>query len=596
MITHVKYGIPFVDCAHEAEVELQMIRSGGFVPTKSGRQRGMGIEYHVKAFQKLAWPNKYWHRWNRDLIVPEFCKGGRLAIFGPSSSGKTSEAAAFALTMYWARPKGTTILVSTTSLQALQLRIWGEIKSLYREAKDRFDWLPGELIDSKHMLTTDGKEIDGRDLRDGLIGVACKRGNEWEGLSSFVGLKNDYVYLIADECHLMRQGFWDSLANLLSNPNCSCFALGNLNDTTSPLGKAAEPKLGWDSLPDSEKSRVYDTRWYGGRAIQLIGKDSPNLDFSEGQEPFPKLIGRRYMRQCEHDYGADTPLFNMFASGKIPRGLMEKRVLTVAFAMRHRAFEPVVWGADPVTKLYAMDAAYSGIGGDRTVGCPFGFGKDSAGVPRMSALRRPTIYLGSSNDSQSHEDAIALQCRAECENLGIPPARVFYDGTGRSSLTSSFARLWSPEVVPIEFGGRASNRPNFQGIRYDEGPHRGDVKPCRDLFGRFVSELWFAIVAMVGAEQARGLTQEMIEDGEPRLWHAIGKGKQDIETKEDMQKRTGRSPDITDMLACACEGARRLGFPLGKSSTVTSKGMPDWMKRLRLRTQEQDKRKELTYA
>jgi hypothetical protein len=598
----VKYGLPWtvqqgrsLTDAHAA-IELAFIRGFGYIE-KKGIQYGLGLRHHILAFQKIAWPWKYWHRWNEDLILPELCKPGRLAIFGPSSTGKSMEPSFFVLTMFYARPKGTTAIVSSTTLDSLDRRIWGYIVEFHRKAKQVLSWLPGHMIESKRMLLADSKDTDGRSFKDGIIGVACKKGNQWQSLAEYIGTKNEVFILDADEAQFLPGGFLDSAGNLESNDISFVFVTGNLNDTTTTLGRAAEPKLGWDSLPDSEKSRSYETRWHEGRAIQLIGKDSPNLDFPEGKEPYRGLIGRRYIEKQTINYGKDTPLYHMFVSGMIPRGTMERRVITRSLAIRSNAMEPVIWGDGEITKLYCLDAAYSSVGGDRTCGVPLAFGQDIRGETVLALLERPKIYIGSPDKLTSHEDFIALQCKDECERIGVPPERLFYDGTGRSSLTSSLARLWSANIIPLEFGGRASERPNFNGMRFMEGPNKGHLKPCKDVFGKFVTELWFAANAAMQAKQLRALTEEIIDEGCKRPWNSIPGGKQDVEPKEDTRERLGRSPDLFDMFVCGLEGARRLGFPLGRLAELAPKTKSNaWLKHRVGEVRSTYREKELAYS
>lgn len=410
------------------------------------------------------------------------------------------------------------------------------------------------------------------------------------------GRGRDYVYnlqveghpsysvngFLVHNCHFMPMGFLDALANLESNGRVFTAMMGNLPNVHNPLGRAAEPKLGWEALPDTEKSRVYETRWFNGRCVQLIGTDSPNLDFPEGEEPFNRMIGREYIRQCEYNYGAGSDKFLMFASGKVPKSSLDRSVFTKSQCLQFNAMEQVVWSHEPVTRGYCMDAAYSGVGGDRTVGAPFIFGKDNTGHMRFW-LGPITVYRGSDDIKQrSHAEAIAMQCKQECEAHGIPPDKVFYDGTGRSELTSAFARLWSSSVVPLEFGGAATTRPTFTGEtwRQDErkGKPAGELKQCCDVFDRFVSELWFAIRHAIMANQLRGLTPEFIDENSQRRWELVRGSRYSVEPKESgrtdddgkvvgMKARGLRSPDTGDMLACGLEGARRLGFPLGKHTT-----------------------------
>lgn len=571
-----------------AEVELECIRRGGKWKTHSGQERGNGLAFHVQAFAKIVWPWFQWHRWSQ-MHLRELCQPRhRLAAFGPSSSGKSATTGLVYLIFYFAHPDNTTVLISSTTREELELRIWGEIKMFFREAKEERSWLPGNLTDSKQLITTDGKESEfGRDFRNGIAGRPCKIGNKWvigSGTSPFVGIKNDNVYLAADEAGLMPPGFLEALANLTSNPSCCASILGNLGDLDTPLANAAEPALGWDSLPDSDKSRAYDTRWSNGRAIQFVGMDSPNLDFPEGSEPYPKLIGRRYIEQCAKDYGRDTPFFNMFAAGKIPRGTMENRVVTKPVFERNGSFEPIVWGHEPLTKLYSMDVSYTLEHGDRTVGRPWAFGKDVSGKMRMAPLDKPLIFTPSDRSSGSLEEQLAAQCIAECKRFEIPATHVFYDGTGRSSFTAALMRLWSTEVVPVEFGGSATTRPNFLGRKYHEDRDtrrkEGDLLPCAEVFGKMVTELWFATRALVEARQLGSIDEDTVKEGALRLWSITAGNRMDVEPKKEMKVRIGRSPDLYDCFVVAVEGARRLGFPLGQLAP-TEKKRSMWLSRLR---------------
>lgn len=573
--TILKYGQEFGAESHPAAIELFAISKLGKW-TFRGRQCGEGLPFHVKEFMKMAWPDMDWHRWT-ELLVDEFLQSpGRTATFGPSSSSKSFSFSRAALTMFYGRPKGTTVLISSTTLDSLKRRIWDYVVQSHREAKKRFPWLPGSLIESKLMLLADASTEDGRSFKDGIVGVACRKSGAWTGLQEYVGTKNEVVILVCDEANFMVSGFLESLANLESNERCYAAVMGNLPDTNNPLASAAEPKFGWESLPDTDKTRVYETKWKHGRAIQLIGMDSPNLDFPEGKEPFKNLIGRRYIEQCAQNYGRESDKFAMFASGKIPRSSMNRTVFTKAQAIKFSAMESIRWSHHPITKGYGLDVAYSGVGGDRTVGFPFMFGKDIDSKFRLW-IGPIKVYAGSSSAQKSHAEAIAEDLRLECETYGVNPEHVFYDGTGRSEFTISVARSWSSKVVPIEFGGPATDRPCFTGEKHLHGDLQGERKTCRETFDRFVSELWFAAGYAIVSDQMRGLAEEAVDEGCQRKWEIVRGAKQSIETKDDMKERGLRSPDIFDAVVCCVEGARRLGFPLGKDSTPSKKKTSRWL-------------------
>ena len=594
-----RYGELASTCPAKLELEcIKLCLYHGDNWRYKGKAAGLTLAEHTKRFCKLAWPEFDWHRWNQ-MELDSVCEGGTTAIWGPASAGKTAFAAVMLLVWYWAVPEEFTGLCSTTDKERLELRVFGEVKMRFKQARERYPWLAGNLIDSRQRITTAAKDAEGRDFRNGILGIACKRGGEWQGLGDYAGIKNRFVVLVADEYHLMEETMAKGVTNLKSNNNAGKFffvPLGNLVDLETPLGEAAEPDCGWDAFPDSNISRVYKTTAFNGRAVQLVGMDSPNFDFPAGREPYPYLIGRRFIEELKHDCGEGSPEFIAQAGGTIPRSSLANRVITKEVCLKFNAFEPVTWGAGKLTRLYAMDVSYTTEHGDRTCGAPLAFGQDIEGKWRLAFLESPKVYgFQRLEDGATVEESIATQAKAELDKFGIPDSHFFYDGTGRSSFTAAAMRLISTRVQPVEFGGRATERPNFLGRKYHEGPEKGELVPCSKIFDKFVTELWFATRYLIEADQCRGLPQDTARDGYQRLWKLVAGNKMSVESKKDMKKRINRSPDLYDMWAVGVEGARRLGFVIGKAGAKNSRGAA-WLQGVRNAYQEALKKGELSYS
>lgn len=564
-------------------IEMACIQKGG-AWTYNGKECGNGLFFHYKRLMNLLWPGEWWSRWD-DLILQELVAKPSiyLGIAGPSSASKTHRVSRFALCLYFCFPKSSTILCSTTTRELLEMRIFGEIKKGFRKARERCQWLPGFFTESKQLILTDEKTEEGREFRDGLKGVPCRTGGQWKGLGDYVGIKNDIVMLAADEAHLMEPGFFDAVGNLASNPRFILVALGNPKDCTDSFGKVCEPINGWDTHYQGETTQSWDTRFRRGRCLRLVGTDSPNLDRKDGNVMFPKLIGQRYISEIAETYGKESWQYMMWVMAKFPVNAQLRRVITMAMCRKFRAFEEVNFG-ESVKKLFAMDAAYSAVGGDRCVGIEFCFGKCTDGVTRLAIVGSPMIVPVVS-DKGLPEDQIALWTKDYCETNGILPRHFFFDGTGRSSLTSAMARLWSPEVQPIEFGGLATDRPSPQDPR----------KTCKDMYGKFVTELWYTWRVVIESDQFRRLTDEIANEGNLRAWTINRNGKVDVEPKEETKERLGRSPDLADATACGVEGARRMGFQIGKLGTKTGQGESELLK-LRQKWLETLKSRELHAA
>ena len=119
------------------------------------------------------------------------------------------------------------------------------------------------------------------------------------------------------------------------------------------------------------------------------------------------------------------------------------------------------------------------------------------------------------------EDQIANFVKSECERRKIAPENFFFDTTGRGSLMNAFGRIWSPNVVGIEFGGKPTDRKVSGDL---------DVEASK-YYNNFVTELWFAVSYLIQAGQCRGLTEELMMEGCLREW-GIEAGKLKVEIKE----------------------------------------------------------------
>jgi len=516
---------------------------------------------------------------------------------GPASSGKTWIAAALAYTDLMIWPEGTSIIMSSTTREGLQLRIWGAIKEHYNKARQRRPWLPGKVIESRYMLTTSqdfSDEDDAKDFRDGIVGVACKVGGTWVGLSNYVGLKNDRVRLFADESSLMGRGFLDSLSNLRKNPSFKLMAMGNPKDPTDALGVICEPNSemgGWEGLPYEEKTRTWKTRYKGGLAIQLCGYDSPNYRYPRGLNPFRGLITPEMIEADLEYYGKDSLQFSMMNLGCMPKDSGIRRVITVSLCEKNLAFEDPVWmSSREIIRVTGLDAAYSGVGGDRCVLTDLSFGPDLEGKIILS-FTTDQIIVPVTVSGQA-EEQIAEFVRDYHERNNIPPENHGFDSTGRGTLMSAYARLWSPAVVPIEFGGKPSSE-----RRVSESDDRTE----RDAYGKMVTALWFATRLIIEAGQFRKMPRECAREGSLREWTITKQVREhvqiDVEPKHKTKERMGRSPDLFDSCVTAVEMARRRGFSIAgvKGFGIVHRKNPDWVSMARDRFSTLRRKSELSF-
>lgn len=169
-----RYGLKWPFTVPELEIEFEMLRHGGRFKKRDGSFAGEGYEFHFKQAMKILWPWIVWHPW-AELQVQCYVNYRIIGQLGAASTGKSFIPAACVLADYYLHPNSTTVMVSSTTRESLEMRVWGEIKKLHKSAKRLHPDLMGYLIEGRQRIVTDPKTeaSEGRDFRNGLVGVAC---------------------------------------------------------------------------------------------------------------------------------------------------------------------------------------------------------------------------------------------------------------------------------------------------------------------------------------------------------------------------------------------------------------------------------------
>lgn len=599
MAKKLLYGLGWHEHMEPLAIEMEMCRHNGQVKRKDGQVVGNGMVWHWKRAQSLIWPDhpdsparKKWHRWN-ELQAECYVKYRTIVVLGPASSGKTNSAATDALFDYYLYPSCTSVIICSTTRERLEDRVWGEIKKYHKAAKELYPWLPGNLIEGRLRLVTDARSQseEGRDFRNGVIGVACKRGENFVGIGDFAGIKNKRVRLIGDELSLLPRAFVDAISNLDKNEDFKCEGLGNPKEPTDALGILGEPAAeigGWDSgIDQTPGTKTWPIRRPEGICIQLVGSDSPNLD---GKLGIPIITQEQIDRDVAF-YGKDSVWFTMMNEGRMPRGTGSHRVLTRQMCLKFHALEQPVWRDTNIKKIAFMDAGY---GGDRCIFGELNFGRPSeaeftetAQVGALASHDAPLVYgrqiaaivdtmvvpIANEKGSDLPEDQIVHWVVAQLEKRGIPLSDFFYEPGQRTKLTVAFSRITGGIGNPIDFGGKATDRPVAHGM---------DVL-CVDYYSKFVTEAWYSFRLAVEAGQIRGLTEGAMWEFCAREWGYVGGNRIEVEPKPKMKEKTGRSPDEADAIVTGLEGARQRGFQIvkvGSAAVPKQRTSEAWKRRI----------------
>jgi len=411
-------------------------------------------------------------------------------------------------------------------------------------------------------------------------GVPCKKGTSYVGISAFVGIKNKRLRICADEASLLPKAFLDSLSNLMKGvpgyTDRKASGIGNPADTLDALGLFCEPAAhlgGWDGgIDQTPVTKVWETRMPDGVCVQLCGSDCPNMVAPKGAAPpYPFLITRDNMEDDAKVWGIDDWHYKMFDDAMMPRGQGSRRVITRQQCLKFHALDEPLWLNANRTRICFLDAAYRGVGGDRCVFGTLDFGAESV-APELLGAHVAQSFINQTPDKDKNriilalidlviipivqgtgepaEDQIVAFVQSACEERHVPQTHFYYDAGMRTSLVQAFARHNWNQCNSIDCGGKPTE---------DQVSADIDVS-CRDYYSKFVTQLWFDVRYIIEANQFRGMTQDVMLEFCAREWKRVGSNKIEVESKEELKKKTGRSPDLADALAIGVFGARQKGF------------------------------------
>jgi hypothetical protein len=606
------YGWGFDLNTHPLEVEFECIRRGGKWQKKSGNWCGEGLFFHYKAAIGLLWPQFKQHRWF-ETMLEAWIGHEWIGVAGPKDASKSGTMAVIHLADYYAFPNNTTTILSSTTKEALKNRIWAEVSMRHREAKEKFEWLPGYIIEGDLRLVTDIKKsnVDIRDMRNGMVGIPIKRGDIQAAMSLIIGIKNKRKRWVCDEAQTLPPAALDATANFFQNDSdCKVIGLGNPSDIMDAHGKLCEPHSslgGWQGGIDQQgKTKTWRTRFENGVCVQLPGSDSPNMDVPIGvTPPFPFLMTRERMEKDAETWTRTDWHYMMFNEGRWPRGQAANRVITRQMCLLGHAMDAPTWANTNITKIGCMDA---GFGGDRCVFHELWFGRElwkpkNIGEVNASNLisqtppedeNRQIIALVDTqiipiegSDVKGAEDQIVEWCRRECVRRGIAADNFFYEPGMRTSLVQKFSQLWSSKPVSIDFGGKPSDAQVSSDIPVN----------CREYYFNFVTELWYTVRLVIESQQFRGLTETTMDEACMREFKRGGGNKIQIETKKEYKQKTGFSPDNFDALVCGIYGAIKHGFSIKRQKAFDSEEVDEsWKRELEQRAKDYRKRGRLQYA
>jgi hypothetical protein len=507
---------------------------------------GLGAEQHFRNAWKILWPSFEHNSWT-DAIISAWCNYRYIVIIGHQRASKTYTTAFCAYLDYFADPENTLTSVSTVTFEGLRLRMWSDLlRAAETEAlKDPFT-IRSTTNECRLFPTEFAHEASEKYQ---IHGMSISRTSDAAG--RIRGGHAPRRRIILDEAQDMPTAIFDSLVNPMSAPDAKAVFLSNPVEKVSEFGRWCEPEGGWASVNDMDLS------WHtkkGGICLRLDGLQSPNI--RAGRTLYPYMLTQQSIDEIVAAHGKDSVQYYSLVRGLFPPDGMVSRVFPSSVIEKGRPaiafdFEPQMcatldpaWEADDCVLHFGQLAMP--VFGERQY--------------KISGTETMVFKFDASSGAEIKDYQILNWIMAECRKRGVLPKHFIMDKTGGGrGLYAMLQKNWGMEVNGIEYGGAATDRK----LRGD------DNRIASDLYLRFISEAWFRASEFMRAGFIGGLDKldpRTIEDLYARRYELKQdtKGhKQVVETKPELKKRLGRSPDFGDSFVGFGELLIRLGTLAG---------------------------------
>jgi hypothetical protein len=521
------------------------IELSAFIRGLTPGEGGMGKYEHLRECIDLLWNTGgknvvEWNPW-LEKMLEESCEHNFLAVAGCSSSSKSFGGAIIAIVNFIADPENTLVLVTSTSIGAAKRRIWKSVMQLWNKLPDKYKRL-GKVKPSLNMIHYQPQ--DGSVAHDAasICLVAAEQKQEASAVQKLVGLKNERVILIADELCELSPAVLHASDNLISNPWFQMIAMSNPKDREDPFGLMCEPVEGWATLDESMME--WDTKY--GKAIRFDVLQSPN--YLEQEVIYKYMLTYEKIEKFRQQHGENSARFYRFYRGFFPVQGTEDTIYTDTDFNAYMQ-ESVKWKKEP-TKIAGLDLSFSS-GGDKTSLCICLFGETIDGVMCLQLEKFYAIHENAADKMNPRTDQICAEVKKILDKEGVSYRNLAVDSTSATGTVDRLTQFMSKEILRINFGGRATERPVSS----------NDRTPSSKKYTNRVSELWGVGIEFMRGGQLSGFRKdpELCHEMKARRFSMV-KGadgeRMMVEPKLKMKLRIGRSPDKADSLMLCIETCR----------------------------------------
>ena len=387
-------------------------------------------------------------------------------------------------------------------------------------------------------------------------------------MGNLIGVHNEYNILVIDEMQATRPAAVEAYDNLSTGRESKFLGMGNPVSRLDPLGRASEPRGGWNSIsPDDEE---WETK--RGWCLYFDGLKSPGV---RDPERYHFLLTKKQIDRMAKDPGRDSPRFWSQRRGFVPPEGLASTVISESFMEKFHIMEKAVWQTTNIRTIAGLDPSFT-AGGDRAKIVKARIGTMTNGMMGVEFAPPETINLELTR-GQPLIYSLVERVITLLESWGISPSELAIDTTGTARgladvIDNEWARKQNTKGIVnkcyrVNFGGKASDRPFGT----------NDKTPCDKIYHNKVTELWYTFREFARNDQIRGVCEEACVQFCTREVMDRLKGSNSlimIESKREMKNRTGgESPDDADAIVCVLDYVcGKIGIRPGSGSALRLEG------------------------
>lgn len=446
--------------------------------------------------------------WQKQIeILESVFKNRETAVKSCHGTGKSFNAARIALTFLMTHI-GSIVVTTAPTWRQVKDVLWRELASAYNRA--------------------------GYELGGSLTKVGLEFDDDWYaiGLSTtepdkFQGYHSDNILVIVDEAAGIEEPIYEGVRAITSNENAHVLYIGNPTTIDGTFYQAFKnPRVKQFTISAFDTPNFTENKIFSLDDLIKTFTPPPNvdpIDFRPPLElPYPALISPTWVYERYLEWGTDSPMWQARVMGDFPSQadstLIPLNMIEASMDSEYRKEHG--WQVEQGKTSYGVDVAR--FGSDRTVifGVHGGFVEDPVVVHKQDLMAVTNRILDTIDHGEWH-----TPIRVDDTGLG---------GGVTDALNQELKRnveKYHYRVIPINFGESAQDKVKF--------------------YNRRAEMYWNLRELIINKKIALPKNEQLANELASIRYEYTPKQQIKIEAKDEIKKRTGRSPDLADALALA---------------------------------------------